>query len=119
MDNYLEHLNQSQSAAVTQLEGPMMVIAGPGSGKTRVLTYRIAHLITSGTDSFNILALTFTNKAAKEMRNRIESIVESHEARNLWITCFSCCVFQNITNRSRKSTTPPTLPFMIQLMPKA
>ena len=95
MDNYLEHLNQSQSAAVTQLEGPMMVIAGPGSGKTRVLTYRIAHLITSGTDSFNILALTFTNKAAKEMRNRIESIVESHEARNLWMGTFHA-VFSKI-----------------------
>ncbi len=95
MDNYLEHLNQSQCTAVRQLEGPMMVIAGPGSGKTRVLTYRIAHLIKSGTDSFNILALTFTNKAAKEMRNRIESIVENHEARNLWMGTFHA-VFSKI-----------------------
>ncbi len=88
MTNYLEQLNQSQMQAVSNLQGPMMVIAGPGSGKTRVLTYRIAHLIKLGTDAFNILALTFTNKAAKEMRNRIETIVESHEARNLWMGTF-------------------------------
>ncbi|MBC8265860.1 MAG: UvrD-helicase domain-containing protein [Flavobacteriales bacterium] len=88
MTNYLEQLNQSQLQAVSNLDGPMMVIAGPGSGKTRVLTFRIAHLIKSGTDAFNILALTFTNKAAKEMRNRIETIVESTEARNLWMGTF-------------------------------
>ena len=88
MTNYLKQLNQSQMQAVSNLQGPMMVIAGPGSGKTRVLTYRIAHLIRSGVDSFNILALTFTNKAAKEMQNRIETIVESHEARNLWMGTF-------------------------------
>jgi len=88
MTNYLKQLNQSQMQAVSNLQGPMMVIAGPGSGKTRVLTYRIAHLIKSGTDAFNILALTFTNKAAKEMRNRIETIVESHEAQNLWMGTF-------------------------------
>ena len=58
MTNYLEQLNQSQMQAVSNLQGPMMVIAGPGSGKTRVLTYRIAHLIKLGTDAFNILALT-------------------------------------------------------------
>ena len=95
MNNYLKHLNKSQYAAVTYLEGPMMVIAGPGSGKTRVLTYRIAHLIKSGTNAFNILALTFTNKAAKEMRNRIESIVQSHESRNLWMGTFHA-VFSKI-----------------------
>jgi DNA helicase-2/ATP-dependent DNA helicase PcrA len=88
MTNYLEQLNQSQLSAVKHVDGPLMVIAGPGSGKTRVLTYRIAHLIKSGTDAFNILALTFTNKAAKEMRNRIETIVESSEARNLWMGTF-------------------------------
>ena len=74
--------------AVSNLQGPMMVIAGPGSGKTRVLTYRIAHLIKSGTDAFNILALTFTNKAAKDMKNRIEIIIKDTEARNLWMGTF-------------------------------
>jgi|TARA_B100000959_G_scaffold73901_1_gene78583 DNA helicase-2/ATP-dependent DNA helicase PcrA len=88
MTNYLQQLNQSQMQAVNNLQGPMMVIAGPGSGKTRVLTYRIAHLIKSGTDAFNILALTFTNKAAKDMKNRIEIIIKDTEARNLWMGTF-------------------------------
>ena len=88
MIDYLEELNSSQLAAVKNIEGPMMVIAGPGSGKTRVLTYRIAHLIKTGIDAFNILALTFTNKAAKEMRNRIETIINNSEARNLWMGTF-------------------------------
>jgi len=64
-----------------------MIIAGAGSGKTRVLTYRIAHIIQSGNDAFNILALTFTNKAAKEMKHRIEAVV-GHEAKNIWMGTF-------------------------------
>jgi len=88
MTNYLQQLNNSQIQAVSNLQGPMMVIAGPGSGKTRVLTFRIAHLIKSGADAFNILALTFTNKAAKEMRDRIETIIENSEVRNLWMGTF-------------------------------
>ncbi|MGB0850937.1 MAG: ATP-dependent helicase, partial [Bacteroidia bacterium] len=84
---YLHSLNPEQKAAVLQTTGPVMIIAGAGSGKTRVLTYRIAHLIASGVDSFNILSLTFTNKAAKEMRHRIETVV-GPEARNIWMGTF-------------------------------
>ena len=84
---YLDSLNPEQKAAVLQTTGPVMIIAGAGSGKTRVLTYRIAHLIATGIDAFNILSLTFTNKAAKEMRHRIESVVGA-DARNIWMGTF-------------------------------
>ena len=84
---YLDSLNDAQKAAVLQTDGPVMIIAGAGSGKTRVLTYRIAHLIAKGVDPFNILALTFTNKAAREMRKRIEVVV-GPEARNIWMGTF-------------------------------
>ena len=87
MENFLKQLNDPQKQAVTETEGPVMIIAGAGSGKTRVLTYRIANLIHKGVDPFNIIALTFTNKAAKEMRNRIETVV-GNEARNLWMGTF-------------------------------
>jgi len=85
--DYLKGLNNPQKAAVLQTSGPVMIVAGAGSGKTRVLTYRIAHMIASGIDPFNILALTFTNKAAKEMRKRIENVVGS-EAKNIWMGTF-------------------------------
>ena len=79
--NYLDELNEAQRAAVENVDGPTMIVAGPGSGKTRVLTYRIAHLIKLGVDSFSILALTFTNKASESMRARIEKIAGS-DGRN-------------------------------------
>ncbi|MBT2557526.1 UvrD-helicase domain-containing protein [Hymenobacter sp. ISL-91] len=85
--DYHSLLNPSQAAAVMQIEGPCMIIAGAGSGKTRVLTYRIANLLEQQVNPFNILALTFTNKAAKEMRARIEKVV-GPEAKNLWMGTF-------------------------------
>ena len=88
MTNYLNELNPNQQHAVEHIDGPLMVVAGAGSGKTRVLTYRIAHLINNGIDSFNILALTFTNKAANEMKERINSILNNSESHNLWMGTF-------------------------------
>ena len=88
MEKYLSLLNDAQKAPVLQKDGPLMVIAGAGSGKTRVLTYRIANLMHLGVDAFNILALTFTNKAANEMKKRIAEIVGNSEAKNLWMGTF-------------------------------
>lgn len=86
--DYLAQLNPEQRQAVKHTVGPMMVIAGAGSGKTRVLTYRIAHLIHAGVDPFHILALTFTNKAAKEMKERISKVIGEKEASNVWMGTF-------------------------------
>ncbi len=88
MQDYLSGLNEPQREAVTHINGPLMIIAGAGSGKTKVLTTRIAHLMANGVDSFNILALTFTNKAAAEMKERIEKILGNSDARNLYIGTF-------------------------------
>lgn len=86
--NYLDELNEQQRVAVEHINGPLMIVAGAGSGKTKVLTTRIAHLMRHGVDAFNILSLTFTNKAAREMKERVERILGGTEARNLYIGTF-------------------------------
>ena len=88
MQEYLQGLNEPQREAVLHRDGPIMIVAGAGSGKTKVLTTRIAHLMANGVDAFNILALTFTNKAAAEMKERVERILGNNEARNLYIGTF-------------------------------
>ncbi len=86
--SYLEDLNEAQLSAVLKTNGPSMVIAGAGSGKTRVLTYKIVHLVENGVDPFEILALTFTNKAAREMKLRISSMIGESESKNIWMGTF-------------------------------
>ncbi len=88
MYKYIDQLNEAQREPVLQKDGPMIIIAGAGSGKTRVLTIRIAYLMHQGVDAFSILSLTFTNKAAREMKKRISDIVGAGEAKNLWMGTF-------------------------------
>ena len=88
MKDFLKDLNKEQYDAVVHINGPSMVIAGAGAGKTRVLTYRIAHLLSKGVDPFHVLALTFTNKAAREMKERIIQLIGDGEARNVWMGTF-------------------------------
>ena len=86
--SYLDDLNEAQQKAVLKIDGPSMVIAGAGSGKTRVLTYKIVHLIKKGIDPFEILALTFTNKAAREMKSRISLMIGDGQSKNIWMGTF-------------------------------
>jgi DNA helicase-2/ATP-dependent DNA helicase PcrA len=88
MRDYISELNDRQREAVLHKDGPIMIVAGAGSGKTKVLTTRIVHLLAQGVNAFNILALTFTNKAAKEMKERVEKTLGNSEARNLYIGTF-------------------------------
>ena len=86
--NYIDELNESQREAVLYIDGPSLVIAGAGSGKTRVLTYKIAYLLEQGYEPWSVLALTFTNKAAAEMKSRVARQVGWERARYLWMGTF-------------------------------
>ena len=100
--SHLSELNESQLAPVLHEEGPMIVVAGAGSGKTRVLTHRITNLMLKGVDPFSILALTFTNKAAREMKERIISLVGSSEAKNIWMGTFHSIFARILRNEADK-----------------
>ncbi len=104
--DFLKDLNDAQIAPVVHKDGPLIVIAGAGSGKTRVLTYRIAYLIEQGVDPFEILALTFTNKAAREMKNRISILINSSEAKNLWMGTFHSVFARLLRNEADKLGFP-------------
>ena len=103
---YLSNLNEAQKAPVIQKDGPLIVVAGAGSGKTRVLTYRIAYLMDQGVDPFSILALTFTNKAAREMKDRISKVVGQSEAMNLWMGTFHSVFARILRAESNKLGYP-------------
>jgi len=106
MQQYINQLNEAQRAPVLQKDGAMIVIAGAGSGKTRVLTVRIANLMYQGVDAFNILALTFTNKAAREMKKRIAEIVGNNEAKNLWMGTFHSVFAKILRSEAEKLGYP-------------
>lgn len=99
-------LNEAQAAAASHVNGPLMVIAGAGSGKTRVLTYRIANLIHSGIEPHHILSLTFTNKAAKEMKDRIATLVGASQARSIWMGTFHSIFARILRIESEKINYP-------------
>ncbi|MDA9750285.1 UvrD-helicase domain-containing protein [Flavobacteriales bacterium] len=107
MNNYLENLNEEQRKPVLHTEGPLMVIAGAGSGKTRVLTYKIIHLLKKGVSPFNILALTFTNKAAKEMKQRISNLTNDNQAKSIWMGTFHSVFARILRSESELIGFPP------------
>ena len=107
MNNYLKNLNEEQRKPVLHTEGPLMVIAGAGSGKTRVLTYKIIHLLKKGISPFNILALTFTNKAAKEMKQRISKLTNDNQAKSIWMGTFHSVFARILRSESELIGFPP------------
>ena len=119
MNNYLENLNEEQRKPVLHTEGPLMVIAGAGSGKTRVLTYKIIHLLKKGVSPFNILALTFTNKAAKEMKERISKLTNDNQAKSIWMGTFHSVFARILRSESELIGFPPNLLFMILMIQKS
>jgi len=103
VEDFLKHLNEAQKEAVKNYQGPSLVIAGAGSGKTRVLTYRISYILKQGVKPWNILALTFTNKAASEMKERIAEMVDEESARKLWMGTFHS-IFSRILRLESQAT---------------
>ncbi len=110
--DYLASLNEPQRAAVQHIHGPLMIIAGAGSGKTRVLTYRTAFLLEQGYDPFGILLLTFTNKAAGEMRSRVEKVV-GNDAKNIWMGTFHSVFAKILRFEGKHLGFTPIFLFMI------
>lgn len=119
VEEYLNQLNESQREAVVYNEGPSLVVAGAGSGKTRVLTYKIAYLLQLGLPPYSILALTFTNKAAREMKERIAAITGDQTARRLWMGTFHSSFSRIYGTRRSISVILPISRFMTPLIPRA
>ena len=107
MDNYLDQLDDSQREAVVYEDGPSLVVAGAGSGKTRVLTYKIAHLLKTGYQPHSILALTFTNKAAREMKGRIAAVINEYTTRYLWMGTFHSIFYRILRHEAQSIGYPP------------
>ena len=106
-NSYLKQLNESQREAVLYIDGPALVVAGAGSGKTRVLTYKIAYLLQQGFSPFSILALTFTNKAAREMKSRIASVTDEYMAQRLWMGTFHSIFYRILRYEAERIGFPP------------
>ena len=107
-NSYLDSLNPQQRAAVEYIDGPSLVIAGAGSGKTRVLTYKIVHLLANGYEPYRLMALTFTNKAAREMKERIDSAIGSNISSRLWMGTFHSIFLRILRSHAQLLGLKPT-----------